>query len=36
MNNLIIKRSQLAEAQLTGSIAVGKKYQFFRDTEPFS
>lgn len=28
MNNLIIKRSQLAEAQLTGSIAVGKKYQF--------
>lgn len=28
MNNLIIKRSQLAEAQVTGSVAVGKKYQF--------
>ena len=28
MNNLIIKRSQLAEAQITGSVAVGKKYQF--------
>lgn len=28
MNNLIIKRSQIAEAQLTGSIAVGKKYPF--------
>jgi hypothetical protein len=28
MNNLIIKRSQLAEAQVTGSVAVGKKYNF--------
>jgi hypothetical protein len=28
MNNLIIKRSQIAEAQLTGSISVGKKYAF--------
>ena len=28
MNNLIIKRSQLVEAQITGSVAVGKKYQF--------
>lgn len=28
MNNLIIKRSQLVEAQVTGSAAVGKKYQF--------
>jgi hypothetical protein len=28
MNNLIIKRSQIAEAQLQGSIAVGKKYPF--------
>jgi hypothetical protein len=28
MNNLIIKRSQLAEAQITGSVAVGKKYNF--------
>lgn len=28
MNNLIIKRSQLAEAQITGSVSVGKKYNF--------
>ena len=28
MNNLIIKRSQLIEAQFTGTPAVGKKYQF--------
>jgi hypothetical protein len=28
MNNLIIKRSQLVEAQITGSVSVGKKYQF--------
>lgn len=28
MNNLIIKRSQLVEAQVTGSVAVGKKYNF--------
>lgn len=28
MNNLIIKRSQIIEAQVTGSVAVGKKYQF--------
>ena len=28
MNNLIIKRSQLVEAQFTGTPAVGKKYQF--------
>ena len=28
MNNLIIKRSQIVEAQFTGSVAVGKKYQF--------
>ena len=28
MNNLIIKRSQLAEAQITGTPAVGKKYPF--------
>ena len=28
MNNLIIKRSQLIEAQVTGTPATGKKYQF--------
>jgi len=28
MNNLIIKRSQIAEAQITGAPAVGKKYPF--------
>ena len=28
MNNLIIKRSQLVEAQFTGIPAAGKKYQF--------
>lgn len=28
MNNLIIKRSQLVEAQFTGAPAAGKKYQF--------
>jgi hypothetical protein len=28
MNNLIIKRSQLVEAQFTGTVAVGKKYPF--------
>jgi hypothetical protein len=28
MNNLIIKRSQIVEAQFTGTPAVGKKYQF--------
>jgi hypothetical protein len=28
MNNLIIKRSQLVEAQFTGTVAVGKKYAF--------
>jgi hypothetical protein len=28
MNNLIIKRSQLIEAQFTGTPASGKKYQF--------
>ena len=28
MNNLIIKRSQLIEAQFTGTSASGKKYQF--------
>lgn len=28
MNNLIIKRSQIAEAQITGTPSVGKKYQF--------
>lgn len=28
MNNLIIKRSQLIEAQFTGTPATGKKYQF--------
>ena len=28
MNNLVIKRSQLAEAQITGSVATGKKYPF--------
>jgi len=28
MNNLIIKRSQLVEAQFTGSVSVGKKYAF--------
>ena len=26
MNNLIIKRSQLVEAQFTGTVAIGKKY----------
>jgi hypothetical protein len=28
MNNLIIKRSQLIEAQFTGTVATGKKYAF--------
>jgi len=28
MNNLIIKRSQLVEAQFVGTPAVGRKYQF--------
>ena len=28
MNNLIIKRSQLIEAQFSGTPAAGKKYQF--------
>lgn len=28
MNNLIIKRSQLVEAQFTGTPVAGKKYQF--------
>jgi len=28
MNNLIIKRSQLVEAQISGSVGVGKKYPF--------
>lgn len=28
MNNLIIKRSQIVEAQFTGSPSVGKKYNF--------
>jgi hypothetical protein len=28
MNNLIIQRSQLAEAQITGSVAIGKRYPF--------
>jgi hypothetical protein len=28
MNNLIIKRSQLIEAQFSGSVATGKKYPF--------
>jgi hypothetical protein len=28
MNNLIIKRSQLIEAQVVGTPAAGKKYQF--------
>ena len=28
MNNLIIKRSQLVEAQVVGTPAVGRKYQF--------
>ena len=28
MNNLIIKRSQLVEAQFTGTPAIGKKYAF--------
>jgi hypothetical protein len=28
MNNLIIKRSQLVEAQFTGTVAAGKKYPF--------
>ena len=28
MNNLIIKRSQLVEAQVVGTPAAGKKYQF--------
>jgi hypothetical protein len=28
MNNLIIKRSQLVEAQFTGTVAIGKKYPF--------
>ena len=28
MNNLIIKRSQLVEAQFTGTVSIGKKYPF--------
>lgn len=28
MNNLVIKRSQIVEAKLSGSLAVGKRYQF--------
>lgn len=28
MNNLVIKRSQLIEAQIVGTPAAGKKYQF--------
>ena len=28
MNNLIIKRSQLIEAQISGTVATGKKYPF--------
>lgn len=28
MNNLIIKRSQLVEAQFSGTVTVGKKYAF--------
>lgn len=28
MNNLIIKRSQIVEAQINGSPAIGKKYNF--------
>jgi hypothetical protein len=28
IDNLVIKRSQLVEAQITGSPAVGKRYQF--------
>jgi hypothetical protein len=28
MNNLIIKRSQIVEAQFTGTPATGKRYQF--------
>jgi hypothetical protein len=28
MNNLIIKRSQIAEAQFTGAVSIGKKYAF--------
>ena len=28
MNNLIIIRSQLVEAQFTGTVAIGKKYPF--------
>jgi len=30
MNNLIIKRSQLVEAQVVGTPAVGRKYQFLQ------
>jgi len=28
MNNLIIKRSQIVEAELTGTLATGKRYHF--------
>ena len=28
MNNLVIKRSQIVEAKLSGSLAVGKRYNF--------
>lgn len=28
MNNLVIKRSQIVEAKLSGSLAVGKRYTF--------
>jgi hypothetical protein len=28
IDNLVIKRSQLVEAQITGTAAVGKRYQF--------
>jgi hypothetical protein len=31
MNNLVAKRSQIVEAQFTGSLVVGRKYPFTQD-----
>ena len=36
MNNLIIKRSQLVEAQFTGTPAAGKKYQLLENQGVFA
>jgi hypothetical protein len=31
MNNLVAKRSQIVEAQFTGSLVIGRKYPFTQD-----